>query len=319
MKIVIPGGSGQVGTFLARHFHAKGDEVVVLTRRKNSSTPWKNVIWDGQTLGPWIGELTGSDVLINLAGKSVNCRYNWKNRWEILSSRTRSVRILGRAFEELSSPPPVWLQASTATIYAHSFDSPNDETAGVIGGSENHVPDTWRFSIDVARAWEGEFNMLKTPKTRKVLLRSALTMNPDRNSIFDYLLWLVRCGLGGRAGSGKQYVSWIHDRDFIRAIEWLIENEKLSGAINLASPSPLSNSDFMASLRKAWNKSWGLPAEEWMLEIGALFLRTESELVLKSRRVVPGRLTESGFDFHFPRWEAASADLCNRWKKMNNN
>jgi uncharacterized protein len=314
MKIVIPGGSGQVGTVLARHFHQEGHEVVVLSRSARSS-PWRVVLWDGQTLGDWAKELDGADVLINLTGRVVNCRYNYKNRCEIWSSRNRSVRILGKALQDLKTPPRVWLQAGTATIYAHRFDAPNDEYTGIIGGTEANSPDKWRFSIDVARSWEGEFALIEAPITRKVILRSAMTMSYDRDGIFDYLLWLVRMGIGGTAGSGKQYISWIHYLDFINAIKFLIENEQITGAVNLASPNPLPNKDFMAQLRATWGKKLALPVYEWMLEIGAIFLQTESELVLKSRRVIPGRLLDAGFKFQYGDWKAASLDLCERWRK----
>lgn len=313
MKIVIAGGSGQIGTILSRYFNGKGHTVVTLSRSKRSS-PWRTVQWDGETLGNWVSELEGADVLINLAGRLVNCRYTWKNRCDIWSSRTRSVRILGAAFELLKAPPPLWLQAGTATIYAHRFDAANDEVTGIIGGAETNVPDKWRFSIDVARAWEGEFSLIETPKTRKVILRSAITLSHDRDGIFDYLLWLVRYGIGGSAGSGAQYISWIHFIDFIRAIEFIINDAQIRGAVNIASPNPLPNKEFMALLRKAWGQRFGLPASQWMLEIGALFLQTESELVLKSRRVIPQRLLDAGFSFEYGDWERASADLCEKWR-----
>jgi uncharacterized protein (TIGR01777 family) len=315
MKIVIPGGTGQVGTVLARHFHAEGHEVIVLSRSKKN-VPWKIVQWDGQTLGAWVKELEGTDALINLTGRVVNCRYNYKNRCEIWSSRSRSVRILGKAISTLSVPPRVWLQAGTATIYEHRFDASHDEYTGVIGGTEPDSPEKWKFSIDVARAWEGEFALVEVPKTRKVILRSAMTMSYDKESIFDYLLWLVRMGIGGTAGSGNQYISWIHYEDFINAVKFLIENDQMSGAVNLASPNPLPNRDFMLLLRQAWGQRIALPVYEWMLEVGAVFLRTESELVLKSRRVVPGRLLEAGFKFQYPNWEEASKDLCARWQNQ---
>jgi len=313
MKIVIPGGSGQVGTILARHFHSQGHEVVVLSRG-GKPTPWRIVKWDGQTLGPWVTELEGADVLINLAGRVVNCRYNDRNRCEIWSSRTRSVRVLGEAVATLAAPPRVWLQAGTATIYAHRFDAANDEYTGILGGTEGHSLDKWRFSIDVARAWEGEFALIEAPKTRKVILRSAMTMSPDSDGIFDYLLWLVRVGLGGAAGPGDQYVSWIHYLDFIRAIEFLIGRTEIAGAVNIAAPNPLPNREFMAHLRMAWKKRLALPIYKWMLEVGAIFLQTESELVLKSRRVVPARLLDAGFTFEYADWAMASEDLCRRWK-----
>lgn len=204
------------------------------------------------------------------------------------------------------------LQASTATIYAHRFDAANDEATGFLGGGEADAPDTWRFSIEVAQAWERAACGARTPRTRLVLLRSAMTMSPDAGGIFDTLRTLTRRGLGGRAGDGRQFISWIHEVDFIRAIHWLIEHDDLSGAVNLAAPEPLPNAEFMRALRKGCRMPIGLPAAKWMLEIGARFLRTETELILKSRRVVPGRLLDSGFTFHFPRWPEAARDLCDR-------
>lgn len=240
MKFVIPGGSGQVGTILARHFHQLGHQVVVFSRSP-STTPWRMVLWDARTLGPWQGELAGADVVINLAGRSVNCRYSAANRQAMLASRVESTRAIGEAIARASRPPRIWLQASTATIYAHRFDAPNDDIDGLIGGNEPEAPDTWRFSIEVATAWEKTFAEANTPHTRKVAMRSAMTMSPDRGGVFDVLLWLVRRRLGGRAGDGRQFVSWIHDRDFIRVVEWLIDHDELSGAVNVCSPHPLPN------------------------------------------------------------------------------
>jgi len=314
MKIVIPGGSGQVGSLLARAFLADGHEVVVLSRHLRNA-PWRAVRWDGETLGDWAREVDGADVVINLTGRSVNCRYNAENRRLIKESRVKSTRGVGQAIAQAARPPRVWLQASTATIYAHRYDAPNDEATGILGGSEANAPDTWKFSIDVAKAWEEAAREVKTPQTRLVLLRSAMITSPDRGGVFDVLLGLVRRGLGGASGDGRQYVSWIHDQDFIRAIYWLIEHDELEGDVNLASPNPVPNAEFMRALRAAWGISFGLPAAKWMLEIGAFFLRTESELVLKSRRVVPKRLLQSGFTFQFPIWPEATADLCRRWRE----
>jgi uncharacterized protein (TIGR01777 family) len=243
MKVVIPGGSGQVGTVLARAMHRDGHEVVVLTRHPHTR------------------------------------------------------------------------DASTATIYAHRYDAPNDETSGVIGGFERHAPAAWRFSIDVAQAWERAFDEAIAPRTRKVTLRSAMTLSEDRGGIFDTLLNLVRLGLGGKASDGRQFMSWIHFDDFVRATQWLIDHEEIDGIVNVASPHPLPNADFMAALRKAWGVTVGLPATPLMLEIGAVFMRTETELILKSRRVVPGRLLAAGFDFKYPLWPDAARDLCRRWKE----
>jgi uncharacterized protein (TIGR01777 family) len=315
MKIVLPGGSGQVGTVLARAFHNAGYEVVVLSRRA-ASPPWRVVPWDGETISDWVSEIDGCDAVINLAGRSVNCRYNDQNRRLIVDSRVKSTQVVGEAIARATRPPRVWLQASTATIYADRYDAPNDEATGVLGGSEPNVPETWHFSIDVVTRWEKVLNESVTPRTRKVAMRSAIVMSPDRGGAFDVLLSLVRLGLGGRAGDGHQYVSWIHDQDFIRSVRWLIEHEDLAGAVNLAAPNPLTNAEFMRALRTAWGRWLGLPAAKWMIEIGALAIRTESELVLKSRRVVPGRLLEAGFTFNFPTWEEAARDLCERWRMV---
>ncbi len=314
MKVVIPGGSGQVGTILARAFSEDKHEVVILGRQvAPSKGPGRQCSWDGRTLGPWVQEIEGADVVINLAGRNVSCRYNTTNRQEIMESRVQSTQVIGEAIRLSVRPPRVWLQSSTATIYAHRYDAPNDETTGILGGNEPSVPDTWRFSIAVAEAWERAATAIETPQTRKVLLRSAMTMSPDRGGVFDVLLGLVRKGLGGTNGDGKQYVSWIHEHDFVRAVKWLIEHE-MEGPVNLSSPEPLPNAEFMATLRRAWGTKIGLPATKWMLELGAIFLKTETELILKSRRVVPGRLLEAGFEFNYPHWKEASADLCQRWK-----
>ncbi|MGB0954035.1 MAG: TIGR01777 family oxidoreductase [Planctomycetota bacterium] len=316
MKIVLPGGSGQVGTLLARHFHGRGDEVVVLSRGSQSSHPWKTVSWDAQNLGAWVDELEGAGVVINLAGRTVNCRYSKENRRQILDSRVQSVKVLGDAIAGCSKPPTVWLQSSTATIYAHRFDAANGESDGIVGGNEEGAPDTWRFSIQVAEAWERALDEAPTPNTRKVKLRSSMVMSADPGGIFATLLQLVRLGLGGRCGSGKQYVSWIHGTDFVRALDHLIKADHLEGAVNIAAPTPLPQVDFMRDLRHAWGKRIGLPATRWMLEIGAIFMRTETELILKSRRVVPERLEADGFSFRYPKWPSAAQELCKSWKKL---
>ena len=310
MKVLIPGGSGQVGTVLARQLHADGHDVVVLSRAPKSA-PWRTVRWDLADPRGWQEEIDGADVVVNLAGRSVNCRYTRKHREEILTSRVASVQAVGRAIRNARRPPALWLQMSTATLYAHRYDAPNDEVSGQIGG-ELDAPAAWRFSIDVAQAWEKALDDELTPATRKVKLRSAMVMSPDRGGIFDTLLTLVRCGLGGRIGDGRQYVSWIHEADFIRSLYWLIERDHLDGVVNLAAPHPLPQREFMAVLRQAWGTSIALPATKWMLELGAFFLRTETELILKSRRVVPGRLLADGCSFQYPDWPAAAQELCRR-------
>jgi uncharacterized protein (TIGR01777 family) len=224
--------------------------------------------------------------------------------------------MVSDAIARAASPPQVWLQMSTATIYAHRYDAPNDEESGVVGGAEPNAPDTWRFSIDVATSWERVVDEAVVPQTRKVKMRSAMVMSPDDGGVFSMLLRLVRYGLGGRAGNGRQYVSWIHHEDFVRAVYWLVKHDELEGAVNLASPNPLPNAEFMSVLREAWGVRCGLPASEWMLEVGALLLRTETELILKSRRVIPSRLPESGFTFLFPNWSEAAGYLCRRWREV---
>jgi uncharacterized protein (TIGR01777 family) len=314
MKVVLAGGSGQVGAILARAFRASGHDVVVLSRTVRAS-PWRMVAWDAETLGDWAAELEGADAVINLVGRNVNTRYTPENRRLIKESRVKSALVVGQAIARSAHPPRVWLQASTATIYAHRLDAPNDEATGLLGGSEPDAPARWRFSIEVAQAWEQAALQAHTPATCLVLMRSAIILSPDRGGIFDVLLRLVRFGLGGRAGSGRQYVSWIEDQDFVRSVFWLIEHPDLAGVVNLSAPNPLPYAEFMRALRAAWGMPIGLPAAPWMLEIGALLLQTETELVLKSRRVIPSRLLDSGFAFRFPAWPEAARDLCDRWRK----
>ncbi|MBM3763027.1 MAG: TIGR01777 family protein [Acidobacteria bacterium] len=305
LRILIPGGSGQVGTILARRFHAQGHEVTVLSRYPQNMQ-WRTLPWDGESAGVWAHLLDSTDIVINLAGRSVHCRYTESNKAQILRSRLDSTRILGQAIASASNPPRLWLNASTATIYRHSIDQPQDDLTGEIGD-----PGSWGFSIEVATQWEQAFNAAHTPNTRKIALRSAMTMSPDPGGVFSVLSRLVKLGLGGTNGPGKQYVSWVHHRDFTRAIDFLIEHEELSGPINISSPNPLPNAEFMAALRTAWQQSIGLPATKWMLEIGAFLMRTETELILKSRRVVPTRLLNAGFEFLHADWPTAARQLVN--------
>ncbi len=291
LKIVIPGGSGSVGTMLARHFHAEGHQVTVLSRSPQPAA-WRVLTWDGRTLGNWCSALEGSDVCINLTGKSVNCRYTPANRSEIHDSRTLSTLVLHQAVASLSRPPGVWFNASTATIYRHSLDRPMDEYCE-LGGNEKGVPETWNFSIKVAKDWEDAFFSTPTPGTRKVALRSAITFSPDPDSVFKCFHGSFGSGSAERTARATM-VSWIHEADFIRAIEWLIAEDRFTGVVNLAAPNPLPNREFMSALRQAWDQPIGLPATAWMIEVGSLLMRTESELVMKSRWVVPGRLLSGG-------------------------
>jgi hypothetical protein len=312
MKIVIPGGSGQVGRVLVDAFRRRGDEVVVLSR--GGPREPGSVAWDGRTLGAWAAEVDGADAVINLAGRSVNCRYHKSNLTEMLASRIDSTRAVAQAIEAASRPPRVWLQASTATIYAHRFDAPNDEATGVLGGHEPGVPGYWRFSIEIAEAWERELARANTPRTRRVAMRMAIVMAPDRGGTFGILHGITRLGLGGPIAGGAQYVSWIHDHDLARAVAWLLGRDDVEGPVNLAAPEPLPQREFMRALRAAAGVPVGVPAAGWMMEIAAFFHRTDTELLLKSRRVVPTRLLDAGFRFDFPSWPAAARDLVARMR-----
>ena len=329
MRILIPGGSGQIGTILARHFTAAGHKVTVLSRRAASANqPWSTVLWDASTEGPWLDELHRADAVINLCGRSVNCRYTSANRKEIFDSRIVPTLLLGRAIAAAPTPPSIWMNASTSTFYRHAFDVPNDEFTGILGDLPSQrgthepadLPDTWSFSIDVAHRWEEAFLAVPTPNTRKIRLRSSMTMSPDPGGVFAVLSGLVRKGLGGTQGSGQQYVSWIHDQDYCRATSLLLAHpeitEETAGIVNLTAPEPLPNRDFMRALREAWGVRFGLPASKPMLEAGAFFLRTETELILKSRRALPGVLLKHGFEFAFPTWPGAAQNLVRRTRSL---
>jgi uncharacterized protein len=326
LRIVMPGGSGLVGTLLARHFQECGHLVTVLTRSPYAA-PWQTVHWDGRTHGEghdeWIDTLEGADVCINLAGRSVNCRYNARNRQEIYSSRVGSTRLVGEVIGSLENPPRVWMNASTATIYRDAtpgteFDRGMDEATGEMAGYETveggrPAPESWNFSVQVARDWESALFAAQTPRTRKVALRTSIVFSPVPGSAFAIFSRLVRVGLGGTQGSGRQYVSWTHEADFARAVEFLIEHEEIDGPVNLAAPNPLPNREFMAAFREAWDMPNGLWAPKPAIEMGSFLMRTESELVLKSRRVVPGKLLAAGFAFKFPEWPEAAEDLVRQW------
>jgi uncharacterized protein (TIGR01777 family) len=308
VKVVIPGGTGQVGAALGRALRRDGHEVVVLTRQPAGAG---QVSWDGQRLGPWAREVDGSDVVINLAGRSVSCRYTKENLTEMMRSRVRSARVVGQAIAAAGRPPRAWLQMSTATIYAHTYGTANDDVTGVIGGSEKGVPGYWAFGVDIAQAWERELDEADVPATRKVALRAA-TMTPDRGGVFDVLSRMARLGLGGPVAGGGQYVSWIHEDDFTGAVRFIIDHDILVGPVNLASPGPVRQRDLMRELRAAWRVPVGLPATRWMAELGALAMRSDTELLFKSRRVVPGLLTAAGFEFRHGTWPEAARDLVQR-------
>jgi uncharacterized protein len=302
-RLIIPGGTGFLGKRVTQWFCERGWEVIVLSRRNEKMAGARVVEWDGATAGPWAKELDGARAVLNLAGRSVNCRYNARNRAEILNSRLESTRVLGAATASCSTPPRVWLNSSTATIYRHAEDRPMDDETGEIGSG---------FSVGIALAWEKEFFEVALPQTRRVALRTAMVMGPQPGGPFVVFHRLARLGLGGTLGSGRQMVSWLHDEDFCRAVEWLIDHEEVNGPINVSAPHPLPNREFMREVRRASNALVGLPATSWMLEIGAVFLRTETELPLKSRWVLPSRLQAAGFKFHHPTWPEAADEIVER-------
>ncbi len=305
-KMVLAGGSGFLGRTLAAYFAGDGWEVVVLSRGGGSVPSARVIRWDGRTLGPWTEELEGAEVLINLCGRSVDCRYTVRNRAEIMDSRIDSTRNLGEAVAKCARPPGVWINLATATIYKHTYGVANDELGGVIGASPE-VRDA--FSIEVAKAWEKAFDGADVSGTRKMALRSAMVFGEQSGGVYQVLRRLARVGLGGKMADGRQWVSWIHGEDFCRAVDWLIEREECAGVYNICSPNPLTNREMMRLLREDAGMPIGLPTARWMLRVGTFLLRTEMELVVKSRRVVPGRLVDEGFVFRYPEFADAVGEL----------
>ena len=309
-RVVLAGGSGFIGSFLQKRLAADGYDVVVLSRfPHNPDGGVRERQWDGQTLGDWTSELNGARAIINLSGRSVNCRYNEQNRRDILESRVNSTRILGEAVAQSKDPPPVWLNASTATIYKHTFDQPMDEATGIIEATREAKD---AFSIQVACAWEQSLTEASTPATRKVAMRTAMVFAADEGGVYRTLRSLARWGLGGPIAGGHQLISWIHEDDFCRALEWLIDQNNLSGPVNVASPNPLPQRDMMRIILHERRMPFGMHATRWMLETAAYIHRTEAELILKSRYVIPAKLLESGFQFHYPRMKEAVHEIESR-------
>jgi len=298
-KLIIAAGTGFLGNVLIDHFKDKVQEIVILTRGKATvKNNIRYVSWDAKTMTGWERELEGADVLINLAGKSVDCRYTESNKNEIMASRVDSTVILGKAIQQCSNPPAQWLNSSTATIYRHSTDKQMDEATGEIGHD---------FSMNVAKMWERSFFEAANPRTKKTALRTSIVLG-KKGGAFIPLKRLAQLGFGGRQGSGNQFVSWIHEKDFARAVEFIIST-KMEGAVNVVSPAPVRNAQFMATLRTAVKMPIGIPIPEALLKIGAKIIDTETELVLKSRNVIPARLIQSGFIFEHSNLATALASL----------
>ncbi|MDU2240137.1 MAG: TIGR01777 family oxidoreductase [Paenibacillus sp.] len=292
-KVVLAGGTGFVGQAFARRFGELGAEVKVISRQA-SHIPWEN-------RRAIVEALEGADLLINLAGRSVNCRYTPENRRLILDSRTETTRLLGESVLACSRPPTLWINSSTATIYRHAEDRPMTEEGGEIGTG---------FSVDVAKAWEAAFFAFDLPATRQVALRIAIVL--DDGGVMAPLRNLVRFGLGGAQGSGRQQFSWIHMEDLFRIVRFLQEHPELHGVFNASAPHPVTNRELMARLRRAMGVPVGLPAPRWLLELGARLIRTETELVLKSRWVLPERLKRAGFSFRYDTLEKALNEIVER-------
>ncbi|PWN72232.1 TIGR01777 family protein [Chryseobacterium phosphatilyticum] len=296
MKIIIAGGTGFLGENLEKYFTEKGNKVDILTRRPKRKN---EIYWNAKTTGEWNSILENSDVLINLTGKSVDCRYHDKNKQEIYSSRIDSTRVLQEAIDACHDKPKIWLNASSATIYVHSEKHLNTEENGIIGDD---------FSMNICKSWEEEFFKIKNENVRKVALRTSIVLG-NNGGAFPKLKMITRVGLGGKQGKGNQMVSWVHIDDFCRAVEWIINHKDISGAINITAPEPVSNEIMMRKLRKQFNVSFGLDAPVWQLEIASIFLKTETELLLKSRNVYPQKLLKNGFQFSFANFDMAVLKL----------
>lgn len=299
-KIVLAGGNGYLGKVLAGYYRDLASEIIVLSRKAaplNGNI--KTVVWNGVDEGDWEQALEGAELLVNLCGKSVNCRYTEKNKAEIISSRVNPTSLLGKAIAKMKSPPELWINVTSATLYRHAEDRPQDEETGEIG---------YGFSVDICKIWEKTFFDTPTTSTRKIALRMGIVLGRT-DGVFPRLLNLVRFGLGGRQGDGEQYVAWVHEQDVAKISEWLIDHKELSGAINCTAPEPVKNTDLMKGIRDAYGIPFGFPSPAWLLELGARIIGTETELILKSRWVLPTRLVGSGYQFLFKKANYAIKDI----------
>jgi uncharacterized protein (TIGR01777 family) len=299
-KVVLAGGHGYLGKVLATHYKNICHQVIILSRQPakmvgNVST----ILWDGKSEGSWERALDGADLLINLCGKNVNCRYTEENKKAIIQSRVVPTALLGRAISKLTHPPKLWINVTSATIYRHAEDRSQDELTGEIGHG---------FSVDVCKQWEQTFFEAQTPGTRKVALRMGIVLG-RHDGVFPRLLNLVKLGLGGKQGSGQQQVSWIHEQDVAHITEWLLQHSEVDGIINCTAPKTAKNTDLMRVIRKRYSMPFGLPSPKWLLEIGARLIGTETELILKSRWVAPQRLLDAGYPFRFADIERAVNDI----------
>jgi len=298
-NILIAGGTGFLGRALQTYFQNQGHFVQVLTRspkKKNES------YWDAKNPGDWILAVEWADILINLTGKSVDCRYTKSNCQAIRESRIASTKLLRQAVQQVKDQPTVWLNASSATIYVHAEKNQMTEDEGIIGDD---------FSMNVCKDWESEFFEETLNATRRVALRTGIVMGNDGGA-FPKMKQLTRWGMGGKQGDGQQFMSWIHIDDFCRAVDFVIRHEEIVGPTNIVAPHPIRNVDFMAELRSVLHKKWGLNQSKWVLELGARLIGTETELLLKSRNVIPERLIDCGFEFEYEDAVSALNQLTKR-------
>jgi uncharacterized protein (TIGR01777 family) len=298
-RVVLAGGSGFLGQSLANVLVGKGYEIVILSRgahREGIGT--RQLHWDGQHLGDWWHSLDGASALVNLTGRSVNCRHTPEHRCEIMDSRVNSVRVLGEAVSRCAQPPPVWVQASSLAIYGDPGDRWCDEDAPHADG----------FSEKVCKRWESEFEKVQAPGLRKVVMRIGIVLDAESGAL-PVLARLARFFLGGAVGTGRQYISWIHVADLTRMFLEAIERAEIAGVFNATGPNPVTNAEFMRELRRVLHRPWSPPVPAWAAHIGAFFMRTEPSLALTGRRCRPKRFLESGFHFDFPDLRGALADL----------
>ena len=299
-KIILAGGNGYLGKVFAEYYRNLAFEIIILSRRTAANQGnITTLVWNGVDEDTWKDSLEGADLLINLCGKNVNCRYTEKNKAEIIDSRINPTKLLGDVIANLQSPPKLWINITSATIYRHAEDRAQDEETGEIG---------YGFSIDVCRQWEQTFFKTSTPQTRKIALRMGIVLG-SRDGAFPRLLNLVKFGMGGRQGDGQQYVSWVHEQDAAKSTEWLMQHKEMEGVINCTAPEAVRNAEFMKLIRDAYGVPFGLPSPAWLLEMGAVVIGTETELILKSRWVAPKRLVDSGYSFIFPKAEYAIKDI----------
>ncbi|MGB6409349.1 MAG: TIGR01777 family oxidoreductase [Planococcus donghaensis] len=293
-KIVLAGGTGFVGQYLEQKFTEQGYKVIIISRQSG------HLNWSNHT--GIVHALEGAEMVVNLAGKSVNCRYTEANKREIFDSRMETTEALGTAILNCDNPPPLWINSSTATIYRHAEDRPMTEASGEFGSG---------FSVEVGKAWEQALFSFNLPTTRQVALRLSIVLGKNGGVMTPYEN-MVRFGLGGKQGNGKQMFSWIHLEDVYRIILFVRDHDQISGVLNTTSPEPVTNRELMKQLRMAMNRKVGLPATEWMLNMGAVVIGTEPELILKSRWILPERLEQFDFHFTYPTLDKALENILNQ-------